>query len=126
MKPVSLHPWLNPVLVLSHPNPLPALNKLGKWEEAYLDLGKKDRSTLSIYLPIYSSTYLSTYNRPSQYAVFESVAPAGKDYIVWEDMWTAKRMLDQMKETGDGPFPITDEYLQKSFVYQLMRRYKDR
>ena len=64
--------------------------------------------------------------RPSQYAIFESIAPPGKKYITWEDMWTAKRTLDQLKEAGEeAPFLITDAYLKKSFVYQLMQRCED-
>jgi hypothetical protein len=44
-----------------------------------------------------------------------------KEGVVWEDLVEAKRSLDVMKRTGKGPIPITDEYLKRSFVYQLIK-----
>jgi hypothetical protein len=36
-----------------------------------------------------------------------------QDYIVWEDVVSAKQALVDMKENGFGPIAITDEYLRK-------------
>lgn len=58
---------------------------------------------------------------PSVYAVFETIKSPDREGLVWQDLVDTKAALDDMRRTGKGPIPITDAYLKRSFIYQLMK-----